>query len=254
VHPELVRFAIFGVERTIYSYGVFVLAGVALGLGVAVARAGGERLGRFDVLAAGLFAVVGGLVGAVALYVAVHLPLFLADPALVRQPGFVFYGGLLGGAGAAALYCRIYDLPLARVADAAAPGLALGHAVGRVGCLLGGCCYGRLVAPSFPCAVELAGAWRHPVQLYEAAGLVVIAAVTASLPRKHKGAIFVVYLGAYALLRLAMERFRGDDFERGSIPGISGVSTSQAIATAMLVAAGALFYVVHRSANRKGAA
>jgi phosphatidylglycerol---prolipoprotein diacylglyceryl transferase len=252
VHPELVRFAVFGVERTIFSYGVFVLCGVGLGLGLAVARAGGERLVAFDVLAAGLFAVVGGLGGGVALYVAVHRSLFIADPSLLQRPGLVFYGGLIGGGAAAALYCRIYDVPLGRLADAAAPGLALGHAVGRIGCLLAGCCYGRVVAPSFPLAVELAGGWRHPVQLYEAAGLVAIAGLTALLPRKHNGAIFVVYLGAYGLLRLAMERFRGDDFERGSI--IRGASTSQALAAAMLVTSVALFCLLQRRLNRKGAA
>jgi phosphatidylglycerol:prolipoprotein diacylglycerol transferase len=251
MHPELVRYTVFGVERAIYSYGVFVLLGIAGGLVIAIWRARGEELLRFDVLAAGLFAVGGGLVGGVALYVAVHVPLFVADPALLLQPGLVFYGGLIGGAGAAALYCRIYAVPLPRVADAAAPGLAFGHALGRIGCLLGGCCYGRVVAPSFPLAVELAGATRHPVQLYEAAGLVVIAVVTALLPRKHKGGIFTVYLGLYAILRLATERFRGDDFERGSI--VRGSSTSQLIASVMLVAAVALLYHLYRPSNRRGA-
>jgi phosphatidylglycerol:prolipoprotein diacylglycerol transferase len=254
MHPELVRFSVFGIERAIYSYGVFVILGIALGLVVAVMRARGEALAPFDVLAAGLFAVAGGLCGGVLLYVAVHVPMFLADPSLWRQPGLVFYGGLIGGAGGAALYCRVYSVPLWRFADAAAPGLALGHAFGRVGCLLAGCCYGRIVAPSFPFAVELAGAWRHPVQLYEATGLLVIAAVTTLLPRRHKGAIFAVYLGAYAVLRLTMERFRGDDFERGSIPGLRALSTSQAIAAAMLVAAVALLYLMVRPSNRKGAA
>lgn len=252
MHPELVRFTAFGVERAIYSYGGFVLLGVASGLAIAVWRAGGEQLLRFDVLAAGLFAVAGGLVGGVLLYIAVHVPLFVADPGLLLQPGLVFYGGLIGGAGAAALYCRIYSVPLPRVADAAAPGLAFGHALGRVGCLLGGCCYGRVVAPSFPFAVELAGATRHPVQLYEAAGLVVIAAVTTLLPRQHKGAIFTVYLGLYAVLRLATERFRGDDFERSSI--VRGSSTSQLIAAVMLVAAVALVFHLYRPSNGKGAA
>jgi phosphatidylglycerol:prolipoprotein diacylglycerol transferase len=210
---------------------------------------------RFDVLAAGLFAVIGGLVGGVALYIAVHVPLFVADPSLLLQPGLVFYGGLIGGAGAAALYCRIYDVPLARVADAAAPGLAFGHALGRIGCLLGGCCYGRVVQPSFPLAVELAGAARHPVQLYEAAGLVVIAVVTALLPRQaarqNAGGIFAMYLGLYAVLRLCTERFRGDDFERSAI--IRGASTSQLIASVMLVAAVALLYHLYRPSNQKGA-
>ena len=90
------------------------------------------------------------------------------------------------------------------------------------------------------------------MQLYEAVGLVLIAVWTSRLPRRHNGAIFVLYLGAYALLRLAMERFRGDDLERGQL--VPGLSTSQAIAGATLVAALALFYWLRRPSTPKGAA
>lgn len=252
MHPELARLHLFGVERPIYTYGVLVTLGMAAGIGVAVRRARRFGVDRFDALAVGLLAVGGGLAGGVALFVAVHLRLFLAQPSLLAQPGLVFYGGLLGGAGAALLYCRAYGVPLARAADAAAPGLALGHAIGRVGCLMGGCCYGRPVGPSFPLAVEVAGALRHPVQLYEAAGLCLIAAATALAPgavTRRPGLTFALYLAAYAPLRFVVERWRGDDFERGFVvPGL--VSTSQAIAAVVFVAAVAA--IVHLA--RKGAA
>jgi phosphatidylglycerol:prolipoprotein diacylglycerol transferase len=252
VHPELVRLHLFGIERPIYSYGVLVTLGMAAGIGVAVARARRFGIERFDELAIGLLAVAGGLVGGVALFVAVHLRLFLADPSLLRQPGLVFYGGLVGGAAAALAYCRAYRVPLARAADAAAPGLALGHAIGRLGCLMGGCCYGRPVAPSFPLAVEVAGALRHPVQLYEAAGLIVLALATLLAPpsvTRRPGLTFALYLAAYAPLRFAVEHWRGDDFERGFVvPGL--LSTSQAIAVVVFVAALAAAYRL----TRKGVA
>jgi phosphatidylglycerol:prolipoprotein diacylglycerol transferase len=150
------------------------------------------------------------------------------------------------------LYCRAYRVSIARAADAGAPGLALGHAVGRIGCLLGGCCYGRPVDPQFPLAVHLWGAWRHPVQLYEAAGLVLLAIATALAPRaltRRPGATFLAYLGGYACLRLVVEHWRGDDVERGFVvPGL--ISTSQLIALALLVAGTTLLYRV----IRKGAA
>lgn len=252
MHPELVRLHYFGIERTIHSYGTLVVLGVAVGIAVAVARARRFGIERFDELAVGLLGLCGGLVGAALLYVAIHLRMFLADPSLFAQPGLVFYGGLVGGAGAALAYCRAYRVDLARVADAGAPGLALGHAIGRVGCLLGGCCYGREVSSTFPLAVELAGARRHPVQLYEAAALALLAIATlftpATLTRKP-GATFLVYLGGYALIRFVVEYFRGDDFERGFF--VSGLlSTSQAIALVMLVGSAALLYRL----ARKGAA
>ena len=133
-------------------------------------------------------------------------------------------------------------------ADAGAPGLALGHAIGRVGCLLGGCCYGRVVDARFPLAVQLAGAWRHPVQLYEAAGLVVLAVVTALLPRRRAGAIFVVYVVGYALLRLVVEHWRGDDLERGVV---GGRSVDVAVIALVVLAGSAA--VLYRIGRKKGA-
>jgi phosphatidylglycerol---prolipoprotein diacylglyceryl transferase len=248
VHPELARLHLFGFERIIYWYGVLMIAGVAIGIAVGVARAPRFSLARFDVLAVGLLGLVGGLVGGVVVYDVVQWRAIVADPRLLLRPGLVFYGGFLGGAAAAWAYCRAWGVSLARVADAGAPGLALGHAIGRIGCLLGGCCYGRPVAPDFPLAVQLAGTTRHPTQLYEAAGLVVIAVGTALLPAaviRRPGATFLVYLGAYALLRFFVEPFRGDDAERGFFV-THWLSTSQAIALAMLAVSAVLLYRLSR--------
>ena len=239
MHPELARLHYFGVERVIHTYGALVVAGLALGIAVGVWRARRFGLAQFDVLAVGLLGVCGGLVGAALLYVAIHIRMFVADPSLLKSPGLVFYGGLIGGAGAATAYCRAYGVSLARVADAGAPGLAFGHAVGRVGCLMGGCCYGREVASTFPLRVWLAGAWRHPVQLYEAAALVVLGVVTLLLPARRAGVTFLVYLVGYAFIRFVVEFWRGDDIERGFG---GALSTSQVIALALLVAGAAVLY------------
>lgn len=244
MHPELARLHYFGVERVIHTYGALVVAGMAIGIAVGVARARRFGLAQFDVLAVGLLGVCGGLVGAALLYVAIHVRVFIADPSLLKSPGLVFYGGLIGGAGAATAYCRAYGVSLARVADAGAPGLAFGHAVGRVGCLLGGCCYGREAAASFPLRVWIAGAWRHPVQLYEAAALIVLGVVTLFLPSRRPGVIFLAYLVGYAAVRFVVEFWRGDDFERGHA---GALFTSQWIALALLVAGAAVLYRLVRN-------
>ncbi|HEY2745191.1 MAG TPA: prolipoprotein diacylglyceryl transferase family protein [Polyangia bacterium] len=248
MHPELVRLHFHGIDRPIYSYGALIVVGVAAGILVGVARAPRFGVPRFDELAVGLLGLVGGLVGAALLYDVVQWRAIVADPASLLHPGLVFYGGLIGGAAAAWAYCRAWRISIADAADAGAPGLALGHAIGRVGCFLGGCCYGRVVDASFPLAVTLHGAPRHPVQLYEAAGLVAIAIVTALLPRRRAGAIFGVYVVAYALLRIVVEHWRGDDVERGVVGG--AVSTSQLVGLAVLAAAVANLY---RRMSRKGA-
>jgi phosphatidylglycerol:prolipoprotein diacylglycerol transferase len=251
LHPELVRFHYLGFERPIYTYGALIVVGVALGIVVGVVRAPRFGVARFDELAVGLLGVVGGLVGAVVLFDVVQLRALVADPSLLAHPGMVFYGGLLGGAGAAYWYCRAWRVPLLRAADAGAPGLALGHAVGRIGCLMGGCCYGRVVDEKFPLAVHLAGAWRHPVQLYEAAGLcaLALACVAARRLERRAGAVFALYVAGYAALRLVVEHWRGDDVERGFVvPHL--VSTSQAIAVVLFTAGAVLLY---RSLRDKGA-
>lgn len=248
MHPELVRLHYLGIERPIYSYGALIVVGVAVGILVGVVRAPRFGVKRFDELAVGLFGVVGGLVGAALLFDVVQWRAILADPTLLLHPGLVFYGGLAGGAAAAWGYCRAWRVPILDAADAGAPGLALGHAIGRIGCLMGGCCYGRVVDEKFPLAIQLWGAWRHPVQLYEAAGLAVIAIVTAMLPRRRAGGIFVAYVAAYALLRLVVEHWRGDDLERGVVAHL--LSTSQIIALVVLAASAVVLYRVGR---KKGA-
>jgi phosphatidylglycerol:prolipoprotein diacylglycerol transferase len=248
LHPELFRIHLGGSlpDRPVGSYGVLIIFGVTAGLLLAISRARRYRIERFDELAVGLLGFAGGIAGAVTLNALVHLREVIAQPSvLLEQPGLVFYGGVGGGALAAWLYCRKWGISLATAADAGAPGLALGHAFGRVGCLMGGCCYGRTVDPSFPLAVELHGASRHPVQLYEAAGLLAICALLLALSRRlqpRPGALVALYLGSYAILRLGTETLRADDFERGVLGG--AISTSQAIALAMLAIAA---LVLHRS-------
>jgi phosphatidylglycerol:prolipoprotein diacylglycerol transferase len=247
VHPDLVRLGLPGGERVVHSYGALLVLGCAVALAVTAARARPRGLARFDAFAAGLFAIVGGLVGAALLYIVVHWREMLASPAQL-QPGLVFYGGLVGGLAGAATYCRLYMIPLDRFADCAVPGLALGHAIGRVGCFLAGCCYGRPVAARFPLAVVLAGVPRHPVQLYEAAGLTLLGLVLLTLPPRRPGQLLTLYLSGYAVLRLFTESLRGDDEARGFlIPGL--VSTSQALALAVLLAVLVVRYRQRRAAN-----
>lgn len=219
MHPELFRVHIGGYDRPINSYGVMIILGVAAGIWLSARRAPRFGIPRFDEFAIGLVAFSGGIVGATLLYVAIHLPLFLADPALLKSPGMVFYGGFAGGAGAVWIYCRAYRLSLLDAGDAGAPGLALGHAFGRVGCWLGGCCWGRD---------------GHPVQLYEAGALLLLSALLLAYRPSRRGLLVTAYIGGYALIRLCTEHFRGDDLERGVY---GGLSTSQALAALALIGA-----------------
>lgn len=237
MHPELFRLTFSAFVLPFGSYGVLVVAGLAAGISLACLRARRYGLQAFDVFAASALATVGGLLGALGLDLIVQWRLVLSGEYPWDQPGVVFLGGLLGGIGATLAYGRAFGIPMLAVADAAAPGIALGHAFGRVGCLLGGCCYGCPLQGNPAFGVELAGAVRHPVQLYEAAALLLlVGGLLVWTPRlRRSGMPFAAYLIAYAVVRSLTEQFRGDNDARGFvIPG--WLSTSQAISVGLLVA------------------
>ena len=130
----------------------------------------------------------------------------------------------------------------ARVADYFGVALPLGHAIGRLGCLAAGCCYGRHTA--LPWGISLAGdPSRHPTQVYESLACFAIAGIVArfGLPlvrdgRWRRGAAFLLYVALYALARFGVEALRGDD--RGG--SWLGLSPSQWGAFILLAAAAVL--------------
>lgn len=137
--------------------------------------------------------------------------------------GFVFFGGLLGAALAGGMFAWWRRLNFWRGADYFAVALPLGHAIGRVGCYLQGCCGGR--AP-------------HPVQLYESAGLLLIAMVTHRLLQRvnagrfPRGIPFCAYALFYGMLRLALDPLRTD----GRVERFLGLSHQQGIALGVTIA------------------
>lgn len=140
------------------GYGAFMLTAILTGLGVAWIRC---RQIRFDferILTLSFWMVIAGIVGARAFYVIQKWPEFhqpgqpldwwrIVD---MTRGGLVVYGSLIGGIVAAVVYIRMHRLPWGDVADILAPSLALGLAIGRLGCLMNGCCYGGLCAADVP--------------------------------------------------------------------------------------------------------
>jgi len=146
--------------------------------------------------------------------------------------GFVFYGGLIFGI----IFYFIYSLWLKKFpfeeSKILVPGLVFGHAIGRVGCFLTGCCFGT--SCDLPWAVHMHGEWIHPVQLYEAFGLFAIGFLVLKWVNQKKENFFVItrYLMLYSLLRFVVEHFRGD-----LIRGVYwfDLSTSQMISLALFI-------------------
>ncbi len=181
---------------------------------------------------------VGAIVGGKLLFIIVSWPELgatLADKlaTIVRdiRYGFVFFGGLIVAVTAAVWYMRRKKLPLLKTSDFLIVAVPLGHALGRIGCFLAGCCYGRpttlpwgvrFTDPHALVAPELLGVPLHPTQLYEAGlnfALFLLLHFASKKPHKE-GKILVEYVLCYAVMRFFIEFFRGD-FRGGFLLGLS---------------------------------
>ncbi len=195
--------------------------GFYAGLLTAARRARRAGLSPDDIWNMGTWLVVGALVGARIWYVVSYWKEDFADRPLVealmiQRGGLVFYGGLIGAFASCYAFVRRGRLPAWKVADVMAPSIALGHAMGRIGCLMHGCCYGHACtlpwAVHFPAHHETRGAGVHPTQLYESGLNLLLSFALARMfkVRRFDGQVFAVYLCSYAVLRSVVEMFRGD--------------------------------------------
>jgi len=236
VYPELFKIG----PVTVYTYGVLLAASYLLGLRLAMTRAKRWGLDANRVLDLGIYIIIAALIGAKLLLVIVDRDQFTRDPlewvGLFRSGG-VFYGGLILAVAVAFWYIARHRLPFWTTCDVFAPGIALGHVTGRLGCLAAGCCYGRPtdlpwgIAFTNPLASSLVGTplnvRLHPTQLYEAGAELLILGlllVTERRGRPFAGRTFWAYMLLYAISRYVIEFYRGDP--RGMV---LGMSTSQLI-------------------------
>lgn len=211
----------------LYSYGILVAIGFFLAVAWPIRLGAGEGLPVARLEGLGFVIVLTGVVGS-KLLTALDYPGFYSAGAnqiawnqfLAR--GGVFYGGFLLAVIASVVYCLAAGLPGWQVADCVAPGLALAQGLGRIGCFLGGCCWGR--ATDLPIGVTFTSELAHqitgvplhvklhPTQLYEAA-LVLLSIPLLLWLRKKKtfqGQVILFYVFFYAVARYFIEFLRGD--------------------------------------------
>jgi phosphatidylglycerol:prolipoprotein diacylglycerol transferase len=202
-------------------YGLCVAAGFWLGIWTAARRAPRAGLSADAVWDMFWVLILGGIVGARAWYVVSYWERdFQNQPFsevfMIHHGGLVFHGGFVAAALAGFSWCAWRGLSGWRMADVLAPSLALGHAVGRLGCLANGCCYGRRCdlpwGIRYPSRYGLPEASLHPTQAYEMLLGLALAGTLAWLFRRRRfdGQVFAVYLVAYAGARAFVELFRGD--------------------------------------------
>ena len=210
MHPVLFRLG----SLEIHTYGVLVAAGFLLGITTATKRAKAEGIEPERINDLGVWLIVDGMLGGKLFHIIFFWCEFIdgwrATGIASLREGFVFYGGFICASLSGVTYIRLKKLPLAKVADAFAPSIALGHAFGRLGCFFEGCCYGKACAlpwavkfPAFQVSV-------HPTQLYEAAGNLAIFAGLTLYRKRFDGQVWWLYVLSYGALRFGVEFFRGD--------------------------------------------
>jgi len=253
----------------LHTYGVLVALAFLAGLWVATRLARQAGLNSEAVFNLGFYAALAAMLGAKIMMILVDLPFYTQHPGEILslstlQAGGVFYGGLLGALAVAAWFMRKMQLPALATADVFAPGIALGHAIGRLGCFSAGCCWG--VGCRLPWAVtftdpasqvprELLGVPLHPTQLYESFSEFLIFGIlywrirqdarASDLEAKPQapGGIISLYLMLYSTARFAIEFFRYH--EQGNLGG-GPLDTSQWLSILLFLAGASYFAVARR--------
>ncbi len=237
MHPVLARIG----PLTVHTYGVLVAAGFLAALALAAKLGKKEGMPPERIVDIGFYVLLSAIVGSRLFFIAINPGYYLSNPLetlKVWQGGLVFYGGLLLAIPVALWYMKKHRLDIWGTTDIFAPSIAIGHAIGRLGCFSAGCCYGKVseapwaVTFLHPESLARTGIPLHPVQLYESLGELAIFLILVAL-RKHrsyKGQLLLIYLFLYSVLRFTVEFFRGDA-ARGFI--LPGISVSQGISVIM---------------------
>jgi phosphatidylglycerol---prolipoprotein diacylglyceryl transferase len=254
VFPQLFHYGHFFLP----TYGLLVSTGVLIGLWISVRNS--ERLGinGDNAWNLGILVVLSGIIGAKILYVINDWSVYKSRPSEIfsistLQAGGVFSGGLIAAFIMAAWFVRKHHMPPLATCDAFAPGLAIGHAIGRLGCFAAGCCYGKethhfwgvIFTNKF--ANEVAGTPLNvplePTQLFESAVELAnfIFLMWLLKRRKFDGQIFGAFMFIYGVARFFLEFLR-DDPGRGSVFN-GAMSGTQLIAIGLVLAGGLIWWL-----------
>lgn len=168
--PKVLGFGPF----PIHSFGVMIVIAFFVGLWLCQRRASRYDIAKPQVSDVCFYALIGGVLGARLFFILQELPDFLKHPEklfTLRFEGMTSFGGPIVGFLVVWFWARRSGKPLANVLDLLAPGFIIGHAVGRFGCVLNGCCFGGVCPVGSPLGIKVAGDTHlhYPAQVYDSA-------------------------------------------------------------------------------------
>ncbi len=233
MHPIIAKIG----PLSIYSYGLMVALGFAVAILLSYRLAARFNINKDKIVDFGIVVLLGGLIGARLFYVLMNIRYYITNPLEIinlTKGGLVWYGGFLFGILVSILFVKKNNISFWDGADLFAPFIALAQSVGRIGCFLNGCCYGKLAPDSYLFGVIFPheSVSRHPTQIYESVALLILFLVLRRWQeaRHFKGEIFLVYAILYSMSRFLLESLRGDNLKI-----LSNLTVSQVVSAAILL-------------------
>jgi len=201
---------------TIYSYGVMLAIAFMASVYLSTKRSYIFNLDKDSINNLAFVLLLSGIIGARVFYVLLNIKYFIYHPFemfMIHRGGLVFYGAFIIALLSGIIYAKIKKLPILDTADLLAPFVALAHSIGRIGCFLNGCCYGKPtdsdlgIAPSSHSILKL---W--PTQIISSLGTMLIFALLLWLQKRRtfKGQIIALYFILYGFFRFGIDFLRGD--------------------------------------------
>jgi len=210
MHPIICKLG----PLSIYSYGLMLVAAFLISSTLASLQAKRENIHPDVIFNLCFIVFIWGIIGARLLYVIENAGYYLNNPLeiiMLQRGGLSWFGGLILGIFCAALYLKKRNLAAYKILDCIVPFVALGQAIGRVGCFLNGCCFGKI--SKFGIYFKKYNSILIPTQIYSALILILIFIILRFLQDKpHKeGKIFFTYLVLYSTKRFFIEFWRADN-------------------------------------------
>jgi phosphatidylglycerol---prolipoprotein diacylglyceryl transferase len=248
MHPTIFQIGSF----TVYSYGFCIMLGVIFGYIYVVKNAKNELgIDSEKISEIVLLIIVAAIIGGkVFLYLA-DLPRYLANPSEMLSDfgsGFVFYGSFIFAVPTLLWYFKKNKMPALKMLDITAIGGTIVHGMGKIGCFLSGCCYGKVcdtaygvVFSNIETNADPMNTPLYPVQLIDATLLfgICILLIFVKKRKQFDGQLLLLYVIIYGIGRFFTEFLRGDS-DRGTV--FNGLLSHSQFIGLCMVFIGGLFY------------
>ncbi|MCK5306940.1 MAG: prolipoprotein diacylglyceryl transferase [Candidatus Omnitrophica bacterium] len=237
MHPVIFRIG----PLTIYSYGVMLSLAFLTAVSLMAARSKKAGLNPDIILDLSVCLLISGIIGGRLLHVGLNLGYYTAYPReiiMLHHGGLAYQGGVVLAGLCGFWYLKKKKISFLKTADFVVPYVALGQFLGRIGCFLNGCCYGRETDCALGVLFPGREAYVHPTQLYYSASWLAVFVVLNILSsrKRFRGKIFALYFLFYGFIRFFI------DFLRGDLPGVLfGLTATQLINLSFVLLAGVLY-------------